>query len=263
MSPAASLIGLLAGLFGAWETGQHTRLFLITGFLGGFTTFSAFSLDALTLWERGAFLQAGLYVAGQRDPVAARRAAGTDAVAPIWPDPCPLHFAYPFPSATDAEGALHMADAPRRTKSLPFRPIMSSPRCGAGTGRAAASSPASTGRSPGRPMTRSCRSATIRCSSIRSARPTGRRSRIMLEELLAAGHAGAEYDAWYIDIGEGDQFGSGFVELNPNSQDSGAARPVRSGTSRSAYSKAGRSCSTWPRSSAPSCPRIRRRGPRR
>ena len=40
----------------------------------------------------------------------------------------------------------------------------------------------------------------------------------MLEELLAAGHAGAEYDAWYIDIMEGDQFGSGFVELNPNSK---------------------------------------------
>ena len=38
----------------------------------------------------------------------------------------------------------------------------------------------------------------------------------MLEELLAAGHAGAEYDAWLIDIGEGDQFGSGFVAINPN-----------------------------------------------
>jgi CrcB protein len=58
------IIGLLAGMFGAWETGQNARLFLITGFLGGFTTFSAFSLDALTLWERGAIVQAGLYVAG-------------------------------------------------------------------------------------------------------------------------------------------------------------------------------------------------------
>lgn len=58
------LIGLLAGLFGAWETGHNARLFLTTGFLGGFTTFSAFSLDALTLWERGAQLQAGLYVTG-------------------------------------------------------------------------------------------------------------------------------------------------------------------------------------------------------
>lgn len=57
------LIGLLAGLFGAMETGHNARLFLVTGFLGGFTTFSAFSLDALTLWERGALLQAGLYVA--------------------------------------------------------------------------------------------------------------------------------------------------------------------------------------------------------
>jgi CrcB protein len=56
------LIGLLAGLFGAWETGHNARLFLTTGFLGGFTTFSAFSLDALTMWERGATLQAGFYV---------------------------------------------------------------------------------------------------------------------------------------------------------------------------------------------------------
>ena len=58
------LIGLLAGLFGAWESGHNLRLFLITGILGGYTTFSAFSLDALTLWERGAFQQAGLYVLG-------------------------------------------------------------------------------------------------------------------------------------------------------------------------------------------------------
>ena len=58
------LIGLLAGLFGALETGHNARLFLTTGFLGGFTTFSAFSLDALTLWERGAAVEAGLYVGG-------------------------------------------------------------------------------------------------------------------------------------------------------------------------------------------------------
>ena len=48
--------------------------------------------------------------------------------------------------------------------------------------------------------------------------PNGQKVSIILEELLAAGHKGAEYDAWYIDIGEGDQFGSGFVELNPNSK---------------------------------------------
>jgi len=48
--------------------------------------------------------------------------------------------------------------------------------------------------------------------------PNGQKVSIMLEELLAAGHPGAEYDAWYIDIGEGDQFGSGFVEINPNSK---------------------------------------------
>ncbi|MFW8594570.1 glutathione-dependent disulfide-bond oxidoreductase [Cribrihabitans neustonicus] len=50
------------------------------------------------------------------------------------------------------------------------------------------------------------------------ATPNGVKVNIMLEELLAAGHEGAEYDAWLIDIGEGDQFGSGFVELNPNSK---------------------------------------------
>jgi hypothetical protein len=64
--------------------------------------------------------------------------------------------------------------------------------------------------------------------------PNGVKVSIMLEELLAAGHEGAEYDAWLIDIGEGDQFGSGFVEINPNSK-----------------------------IPAPSCPRTRPRGPRR
>ncbi|MEM7470791.1 MAG: glutathione-dependent disulfide-bond oxidoreductase [Pseudomonadota bacterium] len=48
--------------------------------------------------------------------------------------------------------------------------------------------------------------------------PNGVKVTIMLEELLAAGHAGAEYDAWLIRIGEGDQFSSGFVEINPNSK---------------------------------------------
>jgi GSH-dependent disulfide-bond oxidoreductase len=48
--------------------------------------------------------------------------------------------------------------------------------------------------------------------------PNGQKVTILLEELLAAGHAGAEYDAWKIDIGAGDQFGSGFVEVNPNSK---------------------------------------------
>ncbi|MGH6705434.1 MAG: glutathione-dependent disulfide-bond oxidoreductase [Sphingomicrobium sp.] len=48
--------------------------------------------------------------------------------------------------------------------------------------------------------------------------PNGMKVSIMLEELLAAGHNGSEYDAWFIDIGEGDQFGSGFVEINPNSK---------------------------------------------
>lgn len=49
------------------------------------------------------------------------------------------------------------------------------------------------------------------------ATPNGVKVTVMFEELLEAGH-GAEYDAWLIDIGEGDQFGSGFVEINPNSK---------------------------------------------
>ncbi|MBV8771789.1 MAG: glutathione-dependent disulfide-bond oxidoreductase [Deltaproteobacteria bacterium] len=48
--------------------------------------------------------------------------------------------------------------------------------------------------------------------------PNGVKVTIMLEELLARGHSGAEYDAWLINIGEGDQFGSGFVAVNPNSK---------------------------------------------
>jgi GST-like protein len=48
--------------------------------------------------------------------------------------------------------------------------------------------------------------------------PNGVKVTILLEELLAAGHSGAEYDAWLIRIGHGDQFGSGFVEVNPNSK---------------------------------------------
>lgn len=50
------------------------------------------------------------------------------------------------------------------------------------------------------------------------ATPNGVKVTIMLEELLALGHTGAEYDAWLIRIGEGDQFGSGFVQINPNSK---------------------------------------------
>ena len=50
------------------------------------------------------------------------------------------------------------------------------------------------------------------------ATPNGVKVTVMLEELLALGHEGAEYDAWLIRITEGDQFGSGFVELNPNSK---------------------------------------------
>ncbi|HKV98157.1 MAG TPA: glutathione-dependent disulfide-bond oxidoreductase [Gammaproteobacteria bacterium] len=62
--------------------------------------------------------------------------------------------------------------------------------------------------------------------------PNGQKATIMLEELLAAGHKDAEYDAWLIEIGEGDQFGSGFVGINPNSkipamEDRSGPTPIR------------------------------------
>ena len=64
------------------------------------------------------------------------------------------------------------------------------------------------------------------------ATPNGQKVTILLEELLALGHSGAEYDAWLIKIGDGDQFGSGFVGVNPNSKipallDRSGANPIR------------------------------------
>jgi CrcB protein len=59
------LMGMVAGWFAfRGESGQDFRLFLTTGVLGGFTTFSAFSLDAALLWERGQVLSAALYIGG-------------------------------------------------------------------------------------------------------------------------------------------------------------------------------------------------------
>src|SRR5207248_8495529 len=62
--------------------------------------------------------------------------------------------------------------------------------------------------------------------------PNGQKVTIMLEELLALGHKGAEYDAWLININEGEQFGSGFVAVNPNSKipalvDRSGPKPIR------------------------------------
>lgn len=64
------------------------------------------------------------------------------------------------------------------------------------------------------------------------ATPNGVKVTVMLEELLAAGHSGAEYDAWLIRINEGDQFSSGFVDVNPNSKipallDRSGPEPIR------------------------------------
>ena len=64
------------------------------------------------------------------------------------------------------------------------------------------------------------------------ATPNGVKVTVMLEELLRLGHTGAEYDAWLIKINEGDQFGSGFVAVNPNSKipalmDRSGPKPIR------------------------------------
>ncbi len=64
------------------------------------------------------------------------------------------------------------------------------------------------------------------------ATPNGVKATLMFEELLAAGHTGAEYDAWLINIGEGNQFSSGFVSVNPNSKipallDRSGPEPIR------------------------------------
>ncbi len=64
------------------------------------------------------------------------------------------------------------------------------------------------------------------------ATPNGVKVTVMLEELIELGHAGAEYDAYLINIGEGDQFGSGFVDINPNSKipaliDNSGDTPIR------------------------------------
>src|SRR4051794_37216146 len=64
------------------------------------------------------------------------------------------------------------------------------------------------------------------------ATPNGQKVSILFEELLERGLSGAEYDAWPIRIGEGDQFGSGFVDINPNSKipamvDRSGPEPVR------------------------------------
>ena len=83
--------------------------------------------------------------------------------------------------------------------------------------------------------------------------PNGQKVTILLEELLALGVSGAEYDAWLIRIGEGDQFSSGFVEVNPNSK-----IPALSDHSTSPAA----SCCTSLRSLVSSCLKIPPDGPK-
>mgnify|MGYP002527068158 CR=1 FL=1 len=75
------------------------------------------------------------------------------------------------------------------------------------------------------------------------ATPNGVKVTVMLEELLALGHTGAEYDAYLINIGDGDQFGSGFVALNPNSK---IPALLDRSTKRSEERRVGKECrSRW------------------
>ncbi len=93
------------------------------------------------------------------------------------------------------------------------------------------------------------------------ATPNGVKITIMLEELLAAGFSGAEYDAWLIRINEGAQFSSGFVAVNPNSKI--PALVDRSGPSPCTCSNRDRSCCTLLRNSVRSCRRADPRAPPR
>ena len=92
------------------------------------------------------------------------------------------------------------------------------PRSGPGTRPAAAASPTSTGPIAGPTHDKELPVGKHPLQLYSLATPNGVKVTVMLEELLALGHAGAEYDAWLISIGDGDQFGSGFVAVNPNSK---------------------------------------------
>jgi hypothetical protein len=117
----------------------------------------------------------------------------------------------------------------------------------------AAASPTSTGQSLARPE-KELQVGKHPLQLYSLATPNGVKVTVMFEELLAAGHKGAEYDAWLINIGEGDQFGSGFVDVNPNSKIPAMMdHSTREPTTR--CSNPARSCCISPRSSAPSCRR--------
>lgn len=85
---AINLIGsFLMGILAGWmvfhgEIGQPTKLFLATGLLGGFTTFSSFTLELFSLWERGAILTANLYLLGSLAISIAAIAAGLAIMRP-------------------------------------------------------------------------------------------------------------------------------------------------------------------------------------
>ena len=128
---------------------------------------------------------------------------------------------------------------PSRSTSAPkLRPA---PMSGPGTSRAEAQFADLDRPIAGPTMRRNCRSERHPLQLYSLATPNGVKVTVMLEELLALGHKGAEYDAWLIQIGHGEQFGSGFVAVNRN-RDSGALdrrpKPIRfSSPARSALSR--------------------------
>ena len=100
------------------------------------------------------------------------------------------------------------------TNSSEYTPRKSGP----GVIRTAVALRPSIARSRGRHTTKNYPSGRHPLQLYSLGTPNGVKITILLEELLAIGQSGAEYDAWLIKIGEGEQFGSGFVSVNPNSK---------------------------------------------
>ena len=138
--------------------------------------------------------------------------------------------------------------------------VIPRPGSGPGTLKAGVASPRSTAPSRAPPTRRHCRWASTPLQLHSLATPNGIKVTILLEELLAAGHQGAEYDAWLINILEGDQFSSGFVANQPQLENPGPCWTPVSRRRHGSLNPAPSWC-TWRRSSAPSFPPTPRPGP--
>ena len=116
--------------------------------------------------------------------------------------------------------------------TCPTHPSTRRRRSGSRASRRLAGSPTSTARPRARTHEKELPVGRHPLQLYSLGTPNGVKVTVMLEELLALGHKGAEYDAWLIKIGDGDQFGSGFVAINPNSKipalvDRSGPKPIR------------------------------------